>query len=161
MPKKRPYTIGDEIAIPLSNAWALGVIARANGKGLALGYFFGPIQRAIPAAPIDLDPNVALYIRRFGDLGLIRGDWMVLGPTPNFTFDRWPVPLFGSRIELRRGRGYRVRYDDQLREVARDVVPLAEIEGLPQDGLAGSGFVEAKLAQLLGQQRQVDARAAT
>jgi hypothetical protein len=95
-------------------------------------------------------------VKRFGDLGLIRGDWKVLGPTPGFTLDNWPVPLFGSRIQLRKGCGYRVRYDDQLREVARDVVPLAEIDGLPQDGMAGYEFVEAKLANLLGRRSLAD-----
>ena len=147
------------MAVPFVNSWAMGVVARLNGRGLALGYFFAPAAERIPTEPLPLDPTDAVHVELFGDPGLLRGEWKVVGPTPAFDRSKWPIPVFGHPILGVPGRGYRVTYDDRLTVTASDVVPVDQIAGLPPDRTAGYGALEMRLAQLLGQEaRPADAR---
>ena len=103
----------------------------------------------LPGEP--LEPSNAVLIRRFGDLGLVEGQWEVLGSDPGWDRDRWPVPGFGRREELT-GRSWRVEYSDAdgIELLGEMIVSDAERERLPEDGLAGAGFVEQRLTRLLG-----------
>jgi hypothetical protein len=133
MPRSLPYAPGDIVAVPPR---ALGVVARADGKGIALGYFFGQHH--------DLDPAKAVRVCRFGDRGILTGRWRVVGRVPDFVRAQWPVPVFCRSGEIL------VHYDDQtLQVVSERRSSPEECRGLPEDGLEGSGFVEIKLTRLL------------
>ena len=60
--------------------FARGVVARLNGKGLAYGYFFVPaLSSASEASLTDLRPEDAVFVGKFGDLGLVKKEWSILG----------------------------------------------------------------------------------
>ena len=47
--EKRRYEEGDWFAVPLQNGgYSLGLVARADGEGGVLGYFFGPRREQLP-----------------------------------------------------------------------------------------------------------------
>ncbi|MFE7215956.1 immunity 26/phosphotriesterase HocA family protein [Streptomyces sp. NPDC057611] len=147
MTRKLPYSPGDIFAVPLrDHGYALGVAARADGKGIVLGYFFGP-RLETPEVPPQglLEPNAAIKICRFGDLGLIRGKWSIVGRVESWDPALWGVPDFCRNEEVR------VVYDDASLTMSREErLDPEECRLLPQDGLEGAGFVEIKLTRLLG-----------
>jgi hypothetical protein len=151
MPK---YTEGDWFAVPLPNGgFGVGVLARANRGGVLLGYFFGPRREAVPPPSdlSDLQPSRAVLIRKFGHLGLRSGKWPIVGRTTDWDREAWPVPTFVRHEELT-GRTYEVIYDeDDPNRVVREEPSTPEAtRALPRDGLAGPGFLERQLAELLG-----------
>jgi hypothetical protein len=153
MARRISYREGDVFAVPLHDGgFALGVVARATGKGPVLGYFFGPRRDVTPSVEevSELEAGDNVLIQRFGDLGLIRGSWQLLGALPEWRRDRWPMPAFGRHEELT-GRYLRVEYaDDDLNGPPREIeVSREEFERLPEDGLAGFAFTEARLSRLL------------
>jgi hypothetical protein len=114
MAGKLPYSEGDIFALPLRDGgYGLGVVARMNGKGAVFGYFFGRRYDEPPAlAEVgELDPIDNVWVPIFGDLGLTRGTWPVVGPLPGWQRAEWPMPAFGRHEELT-GRYLRVEYGD-------------------------------------------------
>lgn len=154
MAKKVRYAEGDVFAVPLegNGGYGVGVVARASKKGPALGYFFGPRRGAVPGLSEvgDLAAVDNVMVAKFGDLGLIRGMWPIIGGLPGWRREEWPMPAFG-RDEQLSGRLLRVEYaDDDPNSRPREVqVSREEFEHLPEDGLAGFGFVEARMTRLL------------
>lgn len=154
--RKLPYREGDVFAVPLRDgSCGLGVVARMNGKGAVLGYFFGPRYDEPPelADVGDLSAVDNVLVQIFGDVGLIRGNWSVIGQLPGWRREEWPMPVFGRREELT-GRCWRVEYDDDDPNSRPHEVEVSpeECERLPEDGLAGFGFIEARLSRVLGAQ---------
>ena len=90
----------------------------------------------------------AVLVERFGDLGIIQHEWPIIGPTPNWNRDSWPVPHFVRKDPIS-GDLYVVEYSDSLRESCSRMVPQSDAIALPQDGLAGYGAVEIQLTKLL------------
>jgi hypothetical protein len=151
VPRRLPYTDGSVIAVPLrTGGYALGVVAAHDGHGGVIGYFFDRKYVALPALEyLDrLTPASAVRVMRFGDLGLVRGTWPVLGPLGGWVSDDWPIPAFGRR-DLS-GRAYRVTYDpSDLADACREeVISDEEVNRLPRDALSGSGAVERVLTEL-------------
>ncbi|MFF3453711.1 Imm26 family immunity protein [Streptomyces sp. NPDC002730] len=148
MTRKLPYSPGDIFAVPLrDHGYAHGVVARADGKGIVLGYFFGPRVESLESPPQarTFEANLAIKICRFGDLGLIREKWPVVGRLESWNPAQWSVP------EFCRGGDIRVVYDDDSLTVSREErLDSRECRLLPQDGLEGAGFAEIKLTRLLG-----------
>lgn len=138
---------GDIVAVPLpSHGWAVGVVARADGKGICFGYFFGPRLNEIPDPNSlgSLDSDAADYVHMFGDLGILKNKWSIIGRVEPWDRNQWPMALFHA------GGSIVVRYDEySLEEVGRMKVSSQECDGLPVDGLGGSGFIEDKLDILL------------
>lgn len=105
--RKVNYIEGDWIALPLvrRGGWGLGLIARCKAPSL-LGYFFGPrfAQPPTMADVAGLRREHALLVANLGDLGLLNGEWLVVGHDPNWNRADWPIPLFvtkdGPRLEL-------------------------------------------------------------
>jgi len=150
---RQRYSEGDWFAVPLrSDGFALGVVARANPKGVLLGYFFGPRRPQTPglADIVGLVAERAVLIGRFGDLGIRTGSWSLLGRDPRWDRSAWPVPVF-VRYEELTGRTFNVRYDDTdpHRLIRESVVAPGSAEHGPKDGLMGAGFVERRLTSLL------------
>lgn len=113
---KLPYQEGDWFAVPLhSGGYGVGLIARCDREGGVLGYFFGPKRTKAPTLPevMDLQPKESVRVLNFGDLGLIDGDWPIIGRTPSWDREQWPVPAFARRDPLS-GRSWKVIYNDDL-----------------------------------------------
>ena len=147
-----PYDAGSVFAVPLpSGAFAIGVVALTNDKGLILGYFFGPPQpdvESVGGQIAVLCADKADYVARAGDLGLIEGKWPVVGEIPKWNQVEWPLPEFRF-VDPLFHKSYRTIYervDDTGRRVPAAV---EEIASLPEDGVAGAGFVEKRLGRLL------------
>jgi Immunity protein 26 len=149
------YNEGDWFAVPLQDGgFAVGVIARAmpRKEGVLLGYFFGPRRQAVPKLEelSGLSASGAVLVEMFGDLGLIRGMWPLLGRVTGWDRSAWPTPAFG-RFEELTGRAFKVIYDDTNpnRVVREERIDPSELADLPQDGLSGAEAVEIVLTSLL------------
>lgn len=150
--KTLPYREGSWIAVPLRDGgWSVGLVARCDGQGIALGYFFGPRRETVPelADVVDLEPADAIYRKRFGDLGLIDGDWPVLGEAEDWSRAAWPVPPL-ARIDAEADRAWISIYaDDDLRFLGEDPCSVELAQRYPRDGLDGAGATEIRLTRLL------------
>lgn len=145
------YAEGDVFAVPLrDDGWALGVLARRK-DATAVGYFFAPRMVAVSGQVPRLMPDDLFVVKRFADLGLLEGDWPILGRLPDWDRWVWPIPDFG-RVEPVTGRAWRVRYpdDDPSGRPSEEPISAEECERLPRDGLAGAGAVEKWLTALFG-----------
>lgn len=154
MSQRLPYTEGTWFAVPLrdDSRVGIGVIARMDGCGIVLGYFFGPPRTEIPelAEVEHLTAGEALTIRRFGDLSLVDGSWPIIGASATWSQSDWPAPVFGHYDDLL-DKGLRVEYDaNDIASAAKQLlVSREEAESLPPEGLLGSGAVEIVLTQML------------
>jgi hypothetical protein len=150
---KVKYREGDWFAVPLRDGgFATGIIARANPKGVLLGYFFGPKREAVPSLDevAELNPGDAILVRKFGHLGLTGGTWPVIGRFENWDRSQWTMPAF-VRYEELTGRSFQVLYDpdDPNKFIREEQVSPGEAEQVPKDGLMGVGFAEKVLTTLL------------
>src|SRR5688500_15207999 len=90
-----PYREGDWFAVPLrTGGYALGLAARSNRRGIVLGYFVGPRSTQLPTVEQTqgLAAGNAVYVGMFGDLGLLHGEWPVIGQGTGFSRADWPLP---------------------------------------------------------------------
>ena len=142
--------LGTAFLVPLRDGgFASGVLARADGRGSAFGYFFGP--RVSGAGDVELHslvPCNALLVGMFGDLEIIRRNWPLIGKLENWAPDRWPLPPL-SRVDERAGRAWLSTYDDALRCVSEEEIDPAEASQYTSDGLMGAGAVEIRLTKLI------------
>jgi hypothetical protein len=147
------YKEGDWVAVPLrDHGYAVGVIARKDGKGVVLGYFFKKRYDDLPNIadiPQETSASDACLVCMFGDLGIIKESWKIIGRHADWNREEWPVPIF-SRIARDESWATGVLYSDvnivRIREIPID---LSQARQLPVDGLSGYGAVEIKLTHLL------------
>ena len=153
--KRLPYKEGSVFFVPLrSGGHGRGVIARSGPRGkILLGYFFGPKIRDERVSLDGLLPRDAIVSLRFGDLGLLRGDWKLIGEIAPWSRADWPIPEFLWSDALNVIPDQVVVYTDEDfdkggigRQERRNFI----LPGLQRDGLSGSGAVEIKLSRLLG-----------
>lgn len=173
-PMQLPYSEGSVFLVPLrTKGYARGVVARSTARGRVLyGYFFGPpLASATNASFDDLAPHKAILTTHFGDLGLINGEWPVIGVTPSWNRSKWPMPDFVRRDDLSH-KAWRVHYcDDDPNRIEWETPTDYDVD-LPPDSLSGYGAVEIVLTRLLDSEwesarlsrgnrvrRSVDARA--
>ncbi len=147
------YREGDWFAVPLlDGGFAVGLIGRANPRGVLLGYFFGPMRSKVPKLEdvAGLRPDDAVLVRKFGHLGIVQGKWPLLGRLDGWNRLDWKMPVF-VRYEELTGRSFRVFYDDDdpIRVLREEQVAAGGAEQAPKDGLMGAGFAEAALTRLL------------
>lgn len=152
--KRIRYQEGTWFAVPLrKGGFGIGLIARYDGKGIVLGYFFHCTYEQCPTIDDTHTINAAhiVLVRLFGDLGILRGEWPILGQQKEWHRDVWPVPLFG-RIAVDRSRAVGVKYaDDNIAYLGEISIPIEEATQLPEDGLSGYGAIEIRLTDLLTQ----------
>lgn len=155
MAKRCKYREGDWFAVPLrSGGYAVGVVARTKGAGV-LGYFFGPRWAAAPApqALATLRPDASILISVFGDLGLINGEWPIIGRLENWDRNEWPMPVFARVDSLDPGKCLRITYaddDPNLSGVVKEeVCSPEEASRLLPEAMSGYGAIEIKLTHLL------------
>jgi hypothetical protein len=147
-----PYSEGSAFLVPLrGGGYARGVVARAAPKGkVLLGYFFGPKLPSERDATFEgLQPEAAVLRVRFGDLGLVKGHWPILGSVPNWNRAAWQMPSFVRRDPLGKLKPRLVQYsdDDPNREIGEQVID--DDAGLQRDALSGYAAVSIKLDNLL------------
>jgi hypothetical protein len=143
---------GTWFAVPLGSAgFALGLLARIGKRsGIGFGYFFGPRIGQLPVEPVGRQPSEAIFCCRLSDVGLEDGEWPVLGIDPEWSREKWPLPLLCSRGGPQ-GPAYLVGYsdDDPNRAVSRVRVAAEECEGLALDDMWGHLAVAQRLSRLL------------
>ncbi len=152
VPRRLPYRNGTWFAVPLRTAgFGLGVVAHHDRHGGVVGYFFAARLDAVPAlsALTGLKAQDAVRVIRFGDLGLIKHDWPVIGELPGWDEDEWPLPDFGRRDMS--GKAFRVVYSSHDLASPKYELQISddECDRLPRDALSGSGAVERVLTHLL------------
>jgi hypothetical protein len=151
--KKPPYREGTWFAIPLKESqFAVGRVARHSPKGaIVLAYLFGPKRDAVPALEElgSLKATDAVKVWRVGDLGLLNGNWPIIGDSPTWEREQWPMPNFLRQPDATRS-GWKVTYadDDPNRVLEEQRVP-SQIEGLERDALFGYSAAESALSQIL------------
>jgi hypothetical protein len=150
--KKLPYSEGSIFLVPLEGGgYARGIVARSAPKGkILLGYFFGPrIECQSKVEVHDLKADNAILCEYFGDLGLIKSLWPIVGSVYNWDRAKWPMMNTVRRDPLGMLKPVLVRYadDDPSKIIAEEI--LSNDCDLPNDGLAGYGFVEDVLSQKL------------
>jgi hypothetical protein len=147
-----PYTEGTVFLVPITGGgYVRGVVARMNPEGAGVyGCFFGP-RVAFPSDLEfdDLFPGNELLRSRFGDLGLINGEWPIVGIHPHWRRDDWRMPDFVRRDPLRRRKSTLVRYADDDPMRIEIEYPIDCDAGLTPDIASAYGAVEIKLGKLL------------
>jgi Regulator of ribonuclease activity B/Immunity protein 26 len=157
---KLNYSEGIWFAVPLdSGGFGVGIVARATKKGpVILVYLFGPKREAVPSLSevAGLDPSAAVTVLRIGDLHLIDGTWPILGRSPTWQRERWPMPLFTRKPPF-------INHELVIQYSDDDPSWPALPEGLPQ-GVRYSLYIpkrkkaDALAAQLRGEGFEVETR---
>lgn len=151
---KRPqYSEGTWFAVPLrTGGFATGVVARMAPRGkIILACFFGPKRAAVPDLPdIErLQKIDAIKCIRLGDLGLVNGEWPIIGISPIWVRAEWSIPIFIRRDPLSR-QAWLVRYSDTDPSIVeQECIVNDEVDNIEDDCLCGYGAVEIKLTKLL------------
>lgn len=153
MAKKINYAEGDCFSVPLrEGGFALGVVARMDAQGVVFGYFFGPkVDNVELLYPTSIEIDSHILKGQFGDLGLLNGDWKVIGEIPGWSRDSWIMPPC-LRWEAGETKGILCTYDENtLEAIAEEEVLVSDIavNDYPVDRLMGYGSVEIKLTKLL------------
>ncbi|OGP72777.1 MAG: hypothetical protein A2V86_08720 [Deltaproteobacteria bacterium RBG_16_49_23] len=153
---KLPYKKGTWFLVPLrTKGYALGLVARMDGKGRIFGYFFGPVisKASVTVIPHDLRPQDAVLLGRFGDLGLIKGEWTVLGEKVDWNEEEWKIPPF-IRVDEHSGKAFLSVYNENtLNFVSEKACAPALVDKYPYDRDMGYGSVEIQLTKLLNLKR--------
>ena len=124
------------------------MVARHNGKGVIFGYFFGP--RMIGLNPvIPRHPSHKILWGQFGDLGLIKGEWPIVGQDADWRAEDWPMPPFIRVIDGEEA-AFMTEYDPiTLRAKTEKKCDASLVATHPYDRLMGYGSVELRLTDLL------------
>lgn len=151
--KKLPYHVGTWFAVPLrEGGFAVSVVARMASKGrIVLAYLFGPKRDGVPN--IDdvslLRAKDATKCLMLGDLGLMNGEWPIIGHSPNWNQQEWPMRSFVRRDDTSK-RAWRTVYaDTDPSKLEREEPVPYEFNGLEPDALYGYGAVELLMTKLL------------
>jgi Immunity protein 26 len=160
---KPPHIISDNgdlfIVMHGDRRIALGLIARGGKKACKLGFFFriDLYDNAENKSALTLEPEQAIWVHKFGDLHVLRGKWPVIGKLKGFSREAWPMPVFMHHHD-----GFNIDYiraynENDIAELSgnwrSDQVPSQiDTSFVVKDGLAGAGYVEDALMEILGLQ---------
>lgn len=147
------YDQASIFTVPLEGlGYCLGVVARCDRRGSIFGYFFGPLLKDAPTTHdgCGLTPSRAIFAGQFGDLGMLTGEWKVIGRVSPWVPAEWPMPDLVTPIP-ERGQWRVAKYDEKsLSLLSHRYVPWSpEVEALPRDGGMGYKYAEAMLVNLL------------
>lgn len=148
-----PYREGSWFAVPLkSGGYGVGVVARMAPAGkIIVAYLFGPRRDVLPSlGELALyRPGDAVRRVRTGDLGLLNGNWRVLGQAEFWDRQHWPMPAFIRRADALK-RAWRATYSeaDPAKLEREESIPY-DTEGMESDSLYGYGATELLLTKLL------------
>jgi len=147
-----PYSEGSVFFVPLRNGgYARGVVARASSEGgILFGYFFGPRLESMDGSDFDdMKPTKSILRLRFGDLGLINGEWPIRNGISNWNRAEWPMPDFVRRDPLGRRKPVIVRYSDTDPSRVDCEFCAVDDKNLAGDFMSGYGAIEIKLTKIL------------
>ena len=153
MPKKIAinYSEGTCFFVPLrGRGFARGVVARLDGRGRVFAYFFGP-KLEVPTSDgfNSLKPRDALLAGRFGDPGLLSGEWSLAGTLEGWSRADWPLPAF-YRDDLDANKAWLSYYHEDTLNCVREVpIELEQKPFYPYDRMMGYASVETRLTKLL------------
>lgn len=145
------YPEGTIFSIPLrQGGFARGIVARVNAKAACVfGYFYGPkLLSPFEGGVSEIIPENAIISLVFGDLGLIKREWQIVGQLPNWNREEWGMPDFVRRDPIGK-RAWRVRYSDHDPSLVLGEAPVDFNVSLPENCSWGYGAVELKLTALL------------
>ncbi len=151
---KKNYREGSWFAVPLEpSGFAVGLAARNTSRGaIVLAYFFDRRYASPPALSelVDLRPEDAIKVLQVGDLGLIKGEWKLIGRIPDWDRSQWPMPNFVMREPIT-NRNWMITYsdDDPNRMISRELISDREAAGFEPDVLSGYKAAEKKLSKLV------------
>lgn len=151
MERVPPYREGTWFAVPLrTGGYGIGRVARNSGNGVAYGYFFGPCHESVPIDfdVISLQPSKAILKVKFGDLGLLNGEWPIISQIAEFERGEWPLLPF-VRIDEVSGRAWMEIYTDKMELVSEKPCDPTHLQQYSESGLFGYGAVEKRLTRLL------------
>lgn len=150
--KRLNYEEGTWFLVPLRRGgFAIGLVGRMAPKGrIMLAYFFGPKLDCAPALDEvrGFQPKDAVRCLRLGDLGLVNGDWPILGRLSDWDGSLWPMPKFVNRDALSK-RSWVVTYSDSDPSVLEKREHLRSDQPLENDLLYGYGAVELLLTKVI------------
>ena len=149
-----PYREGTWFVVPLRcGGYVPGIVVRSNGNGCIFGYFFGPRHKRIPRLNEvqGLRHEDVAFSIQFGDLGLLEEHWPIIGESEQWESKAWPMPPF-IHIDESSGKACLRYYSEHtLKFIKEEPCDISLASEYPEDGLAGYGFVEARLTKLLGE----------
>jgi hypothetical protein len=151
---KLPYREGTWFAVPLrGGGFAVGLVARsAKRGGTILCYFFGPRLESVPKLSeiAHLTSASAIRVIRVGDLGLIRGEWPIIGQAVPWNHTSWPMPVFIRRGILSPHINWLVYFSDidPAKRIKEEREPNDRPE-LSSESLFGSSAIELELSKIL------------
>ena len=154
--KNLPYSEGSLFLVPLKDGgYARGVIARSAPKGKVLfGYFFGPrLKSKLNVESDELKAEEASLCIRFGDLGLIKNFWPIIGKVASWDRIKWPMVNTVRRDVLGLPKNILVQYDDNDPSKVISEKIINNDHGLPSDGLAGYRYVEELLNKIVEEEK--------
>lgn len=149
--RKLPYNEGSCFVLPLRDVGcARGVVARMDGKGGIFGYFFGPRLSSIETARIDdLKPADAILLGQVGDLGLLKGEWTVIGQIRPWNRHEWPLPPL-IRYDEKARRAWLCHYDeDTLSRTHVEEVSPTLVDSYPEEVVMGYVAAAIRVTKLL------------
>ncbi len=152
MKYKLNYKEGTWFAVPLrKGGFGIGVVARAK-RTCILAYFFGPRRESVPVLEevSMLKAHSAVATLRVGDLGLVNGEWPIIGQSSSWNHADWPMPIFVRREPFPPNRNWLVYFADKdPNKRINEVSESNDRPDLPADSLSGYGAAEIKLTKLL------------
>jgi Immunity protein 26 len=146
------YPEGTVFAVPLcEGGFARGIVARVNAKtACVFGYFFGPkLASPFEGDLSEIRPQNAIISMVFGDLGLIKREWQIVGHLPDWNREKWGMPDFVRRDPIGK-RAWTVRYSDDDPSLVLGEAPINFDTDLPDNWSWGYGAVELYLTRELG-----------
>lgn len=155
--KKHAYEEGDLFAIPLTERqFCVGLAARVpKAQKVLCGYYFSELFDAIPT--IDKlprwQPSDAVLQRRFGDLGLINGEWPIFGKCPYWVRGEWSMSPLISEEALTDSIWVQEYSDKNPNEVIFRRIATNDDLNFPKDGVSGYKAIVTQLKCLLPRRR--------
>jgi Immunity protein 26 len=148
----KDFKEGTCFIVPLQNGqFARGIASRVDGEAGAMGYFFGPPLKNAKDAVFDtsIRPKNTVLTGRFSILGMLLGEWPILGTLPGWNREEWPLPLFYREISGV-GTKYLTKYTEDLKVIGEYKLTTTEMpDNVCDDGSMGYGYVEAVLTMRL------------
>ncbi len=146
MIKRKSLVEGTWFVVPLGKKrYCLGLIARVTPTGeVAFCFFFHPDNSGKPSMEhtADLRKTDAISYFRCSTLGLVLGEWTVLGRANEWDRLQWPMPQFYREDVLFKGKGWIVSYSD-----SDPVAPIAEVRTSANTGLTSDGTLGHEAAE--------------
>jgi Immunity protein 26 len=155
-PYKQQYEEGDCFKVNLpKNKSAIGLVARGNSKkGGMLAYFYLDefVNENLDESIDNLKASDSIAIWKVGDLGMINGEWKVIGKRSKWDRNDFPMPKCVREDVFQPGWGWIVQYseDDMLESTSETRIELKEnMEDFIRDGILGYGLAEELLSDIV------------